>query len=104
MFRLGADLKVYLHREPIDFRTGINSLAVLDQETMALDPFAPAVFALCNRRRDRMKLPFFDRSGFLLVLKRLTEDQFRLPRREAGWSRLRPSNSNGASKCARVSR
>ncbi|AYG76865.1 hypothetical protein CCGE532_30680 (plasmid) [Rhizobium sp. CCGE532] len=53
MFRLGADLKVYLHREPIDFRAGINSLAVLVQETMALDPFAPAVFAFCNRRRQR---------------------------------------------------
>ena len=49
MFRLGADLKVYLHREPIDFRAGINSLAVLVQETMELDPFAPAVFAFCNR-------------------------------------------------------
>ena len=82
MFRLGADLKVYLHREPIDFRAGINSLAVLVQETMALDPFAPAVFAFCNRRRDRMKLLFFDRSGFVLVLKRLTEDKFRWPRRE----------------------
>src|SRR5438094_1794308 len=83
MFRLGADLKVYLHREPIDFRAGINSLAVLVQETMALDQFAPAVFAFCNRRRDRMKLLFFDRSGFVLVLKRLTEDRFRWPRREA---------------------
>ena len=83
MFRLGADLPVYLHREPIDFRGGINSLAVLIQETMALDPFKPAVFTFCNRRRDRMKLLFFDRSGFVLVLKRLTEDRFRWPRREA---------------------
>lgn len=82
MFRLGADLKVYLHREPIDFRAGINSVAVLVQETMALDPFAPAVFAFCNRRRDRVKLLFFDRSGFVLILKRLTEDKFRWPRRE----------------------
>jgi transposase len=82
MFRLDADLKVYLHREPIDFRAGINSLAVLVQEVMELDPFAPAVFAFCNRRRDRMKLLFFDRSGFVLVLKRLTEDKFRWPRRE----------------------
>jgi len=54
MFRLGADLQVYLHRAPIDFRAGINSLAVLVQETMALDPFAPAVFAFCNRRRQRV--------------------------------------------------
>nr|WP_267902327.1 IS66 family insertion sequence element accessory protein TnpB [Sinorhizobium meliloti] len=52
----------------------MNSLAVLAQEAMALDPFAPAVFAFCNRRRDRMKLLFFDRS---------TEDKFRWPRREA---------------------
>ena len=43
MFRLGDDLQVYLHRESIDFRAGINSLAVLVQETMALDPFTPAV-------------------------------------------------------------
>lgn len=88
MFRLGADLKVYLHREPIDFRAGINSLAVLVQEEMALDPFAPVVFAFCNRRRDRVKLLFFDRSGFVLVLKRLTEDKFCWPRREAAVARL----------------
>lgn len=82
MFRLSVDLQVYLHREPIDFRAGINSLAVRVQETMGLDPFASGVFAFCNRRRDRMKLLFFDRSGFVLVLKQLSEDKFRWPRRE----------------------
>jgi len=81
MFRLAADVQVYLHREPIDFRAGMNSLAVLVQETMEHDPFAPAVFAFCNRRHDRVKLLFFDRSGFVMVLKRLTEDKFRWPRR-----------------------
>ncbi|WP_170198544.1 IS66 family insertion sequence element accessory protein TnpB, partial [Bradyrhizobium elkanii] len=92
---LGGDLQVYLHREPIDFRAGINSLAVLVQETMALDPFTPAVFAFCNRRCDRMKLLFFDRSGFVLVLKRLTEDKFRWPRRQEAVAGLRPSNCTG---------
>ena len=37
MFRLAADVPVYLHRDPIDFRAGINSLAVLVQETVDLD-------------------------------------------------------------------
>lgn len=49
---------------------------------MELDPFAPAIFAFCNRRRDRMKILFFDRSGFVLLLKRLTDDKFRWPQRQ----------------------
>ena len=71
MFRLHADLRVYLHREPIDFRAGIARLAVLIQEEMRLIPFAPAVYGFCNRCRERIKLLFFPRSGFALVLKRL---------------------------------
>ena len=81
MFRLAEDLRVYLHRDPIDFRRGINSLAILVEQSMGLNPFERAAFAFCNRRRTRMKLLFFDRSGFVLVLKALTEDQFRWPKR-----------------------
>ena len=84
MFRLGDDLQVYLHREPIDFRAGINSLAVMVQETMTLDPFAPAVFAFCNRRCDRIKLLVYDRTGFWLLMKRLEQDRFIWPRRTQG--------------------
>ena len=40
MFRLSADLSVYLHREPIDFRAGINSLAILVEQSMDFDPMA----------------------------------------------------------------
>ena len=88
MFRLAADVQVYLHREPIDFRAGINSLAVRVQETMGLDPFASGVFVFCNRRRNRMKLLFFDRSGFVLVLKHLSEDKFHWPRHHEAVVRL----------------
>jgi transposase len=69
MFRLADDLRVYLHRDPIDFRAGINSLAILVEQSMGLSPFERAVFVFCNRRRTRMKLLFFERSGFVLVLK-----------------------------------
>jgi transposase len=77
MFRLAEDLRVYLHRDPIDFRCGINSLAILVEQSMGLNPFERAAFAFCNRRRTRMKLLFFDRSGFVLVLKALTAEQLR---------------------------
>ena len=82
MFRLAADLRVYLHREPIDFRAGINSLVTLVEQSMRLDPFSRAVFAFHNRKRDRVKLLLYDHSGFWLMLKRLETDHFVWPRRQ----------------------
>ncbi|MFW8609928.1 IS66 family insertion sequence element accessory protein TnpB [Rhizobium beringeri] len=86
---MADDLRVYLHREPIDFRAGINSLAILVEQSMGLNPFERAVFAFCNRRRHPDELLFFDRSGFVLILKALTEDKFRWPPRQGLWCRLR---------------
>ena len=37
MFRLDEALKVYLHREPIDFRLNINGLALLVEQALGLD-------------------------------------------------------------------
>ena len=53
MFRFDDDLKVYLYREPIDFRAGINTLAALVTESMQLDPLARAVYAFHNRKRNQ---------------------------------------------------
>jgi transposase len=80
MFRFDTDLRVYLHREPIDFRSGINSLVTLVEQTMQLDPLARVVYAFHNRKRNRVKLLLYDRSGFWLMLKRLEADQFSWPR------------------------
>lgn len=83
MFRFDADLTVFLHREPIDFRAGINSLVTLVEQSMQLDPFARAVFAFHNRKRNRVKLLFYDRNGFWMMLRRLEEDHFVWPLRLA---------------------
>jgi transposase len=82
MFRLDAELRVYLHREAIDFRAGINSLVTLVEQSMQLDPFARAVYAFCNRRHNRIKLLLYDRTGFWLLMKRLEADHFVWPRRQ----------------------
>src|SRR5260363_341228 len=54
MFHLAVDLQVYLHREAVDFRKGINGLAALVEQSLQRDPFARAVYASSNRRRDRV--------------------------------------------------
>ena len=79
MFRLDAELRVYMHRDPVDFWLDINGLAVLVEQSMQLDPFARAVFAFRNRRRSRIKRLLYERTGFWLLLKRLEEDRFVCP-------------------------
>jgi transposase len=53
VFRIDEKLKVYLHREPVDFRLNINGLAALVQQALGLDPFAACVYVFGNRRRNR---------------------------------------------------
>jgi transposase len=73
---------VYLCREPVDFRRQINGLAALVQEELHLDPFCEALFAFTNRRRDRVKVLYWERSGFVLWMKRLERERFHWPRAE----------------------
>ena len=83
MFRLDESLKVYLHREPIDFRLNINGLALLVEKALGLDPFAACVYVFSNRRRNRVKILGWDRNGYWLLLKRLEQDRFIWPQAEA---------------------
>ena len=56
MMRPSGDVRVYLHRAPIDMRTGRNGLAALVREGMQQDPFAPqALYVFIGRRFDALK-------------------------------------------------
>jgi len=83
MFRLDDELKVYVHRDAVDFRKSINGLAAIVEQSMKLDPFARAVYVFSNQRRDRIKMLLWDRNGFWLLMKRLEEDRFVWPCKEA---------------------
>ena len=71
---------MYLCRDAVDFRKGINGLAVLVEETLQLDPFSEHLFVFCNRSRNRIKILYWERNGFCLWQKRLERDRFAWPR------------------------
>jgi transposase len=79
MFSFDPEVEVFLHRNPVDFRKQIDSLAVLVQTAMALEPMRPALFVFTNRRGDRIKVLWWDKNGFCLWLKRLERDRFVWP-------------------------
>jgi transposase len=57
VFRLEPTLKVYLHREPVDFRLSINGLALRVEKELGPDPFAPCVYAVEGARAQPAAAP-----------------------------------------------
>ncbi len=80
MKSLSKFTQVYLHREPVDFRKSINGLGAIVQEEMNLDPFSSALFIFCCARRKRIKILYWDRTGFALWYKKLEENLFPWPK------------------------
>src|ERR1700736_2713672 len=76
MITPGADLKVYVATRPVDFRKGHDGLAALVQQMFGLDPFSGAAFVFRAKRADRVKILVWDRTGMVLVHKRLEGCKF----------------------------
>jgi len=73
--------RVYLHRDPIDFRKWVDGLAAIVKAEMRLDPYGDYIFMFTNRRRDRIKALYWDRTGFAIWYKRLEEHRFAWPKK-----------------------
>jgi transposase len=74
-----GDITIYVAQEPVDFRLGINGLSVLVEATLAFDPFSRNLFCFTNKRRNQIKVLYWQRSGFCLWQKRLEEEKFKWP-------------------------
>jgi transposase len=87
MLTLPPSVRVFLCLAPADMRRSLDGLAALTREVLREDPLSGHLFVYFNRRRDRVKILFWDRSGLALYYKRLEKGTFRLSAFEAGGSR-----------------
>lgn len=71
--------KIYLYRPYTDFRKGIQGLSAIVQGEMELSPFKRYLFLFCNRSRDKIKVLYWDETGFALWYKCLEKEKFRWP-------------------------
>ena len=74
-----GDITIYLAQDPVDFRLGINGLSTMVEATLRFDPFSRNLFCFTNKRRNQIKVLYWQRSGFCLWLKRLEEEKFKWP-------------------------
>lgn len=73
------DVKVYLSTAATDMRKSFDGLAQLVKQEMNKDVFNGELFVFFNRSGDRVKVLYWDRTGYCLWAKRLENGAFRRP-------------------------
>lgn len=76
MLRPDRTASVYLYAGKVDMRKSINGLSAIVEQELELNPMSPALFVFCNRARDKIKLLYWERNGFVLWYKRLEKQRF----------------------------
>ena len=78
MLSLPPSVRLFVARGVTDMRKSFDTLAALVIEVIDEDPQSGHLFLFVNRRRDRLKVLWWDRSGYCLLAKRLEHGQFRV--------------------------
>lgn len=75
---------IYLCLEPVDFRKGIRTLALLVESVLQQKSMTGQMFVFRNRGRDKVKILYWQRNGFCLWQKQLEQDKFHWPQPQSG--------------------
>lgn len=73
--------EVFLYRDFVHFRKSINGLSLIVEQQILLSPLNGSVYVFCNKGRDKLKVLYWDKTGFTLLYKRLEKDKFKWPQK-----------------------
>jgi len=89
MLNVSGATRVLVATTPVDLRGSFNRLYGLVVEHLRGDPLSGNLFLFTNRRRNRLKILFWDGSGLCIYAKRLENGRFTWPMSESGQVSLR---------------
>lgn len=79
MLGLPPSVRIYFATELADMRKGIDGLRAIVESSLGHDPYTGHLFVFVGKAKDKVKVLFWDRSGFVLYMKRLERGRFQLP-------------------------
>jgi transposase len=88
MIHLPASVRVYLCLTPCDMRRSFDGLHAVVRDYLHLDAFAGHLYLFANKRKDRLKILYWDRDGFAIWAKRLEQGHYAIPCGEPGSARF----------------
>ena len=80
MLSISPAVKIFLYGQAADLRRGYDGLAAIVQDSMGEDPLSGSLFVFVNKRRNRIKMLYWDQDGYAIWMKRLETGSFELPR------------------------
>jgi transposase len=79
MIFLPTNTRVFLAPGSTDMRKAINTLSILVEAVLRLDPLSGHLFVFCNKAQTTVKVLYWDRNGYCLWQKRLEKHRFKWP-------------------------
>ena len=76
MLTLPSSVRIYVASEATDMRRGFDGLSALTRSVIGADPLSGHLFVFLNRRRNRVKILMWDRTGYMVLYKRLERGTF----------------------------
>ena len=76
MISFSGNLRAFVCNKPTHMGCSFNALAGLVRNTMDQDPTDPALYLFFNKRRNMVKILYWDRTGYAIWSKRLEEGVF----------------------------
>jgi transposase len=86
--------RIFVALAPVDLRASFNRLSAWVQEQLREDPLSGHVYVFTNRRRNRLKLLYWDGSGLWVCGKRLERGRFSWPQAQGLSLNLRAGEWN----------
>jgi len=80
MLNLPSGTKVYVASNPVRMCLSFDGLSDLVRGVLRKDPFSEQLFIFFNKRKDKVKILYWDRNGYAIWYKRLEGGIFRTPR------------------------
>ncbi len=84
MLTLPPSVRIFAAVEPVDARKSFDGLSAVVRDSLGGDPMSGHLFFFINRRGDMAQILFWDRTGFVVMRKRLEAGTFRLVRSADG--------------------
>lgn len=79
MLSIASQTRIFIAVQATDMRKGFDGLCGVVSDTLKQDPLSGALFLFINRRRDRMKVLYWDGDGLAIWYRRLEQGTFQIP-------------------------